>query len=165
MFGLERHDGEDVADPYGLVRTRTMTNKGRQLRLVLNVPALGGRRQPESADYQHIAFRTDDIVASAQRARARGLPTLTVPGNYYDDLASFVDLDPTTIATMRDLNILFDSDEVGGGFFHYYTAIFGRRMFFEIVQRTNGYDGYGARNTPVRTAAQYRNVVLAGITA
>ena len=29
-------------------------------------------------------------------------------------------------------------------------------MFFEVVQRTDDYDGYGADNAPVRLAAQAR---------
>jgi 4-hydroxyphenylpyruvate dioxygenase len=36
-------------------------------------------------------------------------------------------------------------------------------MFFELVQRGGGYDGYGTPNTAVRTAAQYRQLVLAGV--
>lgn len=27
-------------------------------------------------------------------------------------------------------------------------------LFFELVERTGGYDGYGAQNAPVRLAAQ-----------
>jgi 4-hydroxyphenylpyruvate dioxygenase len=37
-------------------------------------------------------------------------------------------------------------------------------MFFEIVQRVSGYDGYGTSNTPVRMAAQYRHMATAGLT-
>jgi 4-hydroxyphenylpyruvate dioxygenase len=40
--------------------------------------------------------------------------------------------------------------------------MFGR-LFFEVVQRVNSYDGYGTPNTPVRMAAQYRQLLLAGI--
>lgn len=29
------------------------------------------------------------------------------------------------------------------------------RVFFELVERVGGYDGYGARNAPVRLAAQH----------
>jgi 3-dehydroshikimate dehydratase len=133
------------------------------VRLVLNGPALGGGRLPESVGFQHIAFGCADIFATARRMRDAGLPTLAVPGNYYEDLAARADLDPDTLATLRELSILYDFDDRGGGFYHYYTAMFGRRMFFEVVQRAGGYDGYGTPNTPVRMAAQYRRLVLAGI--
>jgi 4-hydroxyphenylpyruvate dioxygenase len=36
---------------------------------------------------------------------------------------------------------------------HFYTATVGE-VFFEVVQRHGGYDGYGAANAPVRLAAQ-----------
>ena len=36
---------------------------------------------------------------------------------------------------------------------HFYTATVGA-VFFEVVQRSGGYDGYGAANAPVRLAAQ-----------
>jgi hypothetical protein len=89
--------------------------------------------------------------------RSARLPTLSVPGNYYDDLAARTNLHPATIETMREFAILYDADDQGGAYFHFFTAMFGRRMFFELVQRGGGYDGYGTPNTAVRTAAQYRH--------
>jgi 4-hydroxyphenylpyruvate dioxygenase len=50
--------------------------------------------------------------------------------------------------------VLYDRDARGGEFLHFYTLMIGPRLFFEIVQRRGGYDGYGAQNTPVRMAAQ-----------
>jgi 4-hydroxyphenylpyruvate dioxygenase len=131
---------------------------------VLNVPALGGGRRPETADLQHVAFACADVFSAARRMRELGLPTLAIPGNYYRDLAARTALNNFDIATMRDLSICYDRDAKGGEFLHFYTAVLGRRLFFEIVQRVNGYDGYGTVNTPVRMAAQYRRAVLAGIT-
>jgi 4-hydroxyphenylpyruvate dioxygenase len=43
---------------------------------------------------------------------------------------------------------------VGGEFFHFYTEMVGRGLFFEVVQRSGGYGGLGAVNAPVRMAAQ-----------
>jgi 4-hydroxyphenylpyruvate dioxygenase len=162
VFGLHRSDSVEIADPYGLVRSRAVTNEDRRVRLLLNVPSLGGGRLPESAGFQHIAFGCDDIFATAQRIRAGQLPTLSIPGNYYEDLAARTDLEPASIAAMRELSILYDFDDRGGAFYHFYTAMFGRRMFFEVVQRVGGYDGYATPNTPVRMAAQYRHLVLGG---
>jgi 4-hydroxyphenylpyruvate dioxygenase len=163
VFGLRRSDSEDIADPYGLVRSRAVTTQDRRVRLVLNVPALGGGRLPESAAFHHIAFGCEDIFSAAQRMRGRQIPTLAIPGNYYEDLGARTDLGRETIAAMREFSILYDFDGHGGAFYHCYTTMFGRRMFFEVVQRTGGYDGYGAPNTPVRMTAQYRHFVLAGI--
>ena len=41
-----------------------------------------------------------------------------------------------------------------GELLHFYTARVGGRMFFEFLERRDGYDGYGAVNSPVRLAAQ-----------
>ena len=42
-----------------------------------------------------------------------------------------------------------------GTYHHLYTRAFAKRFFFEVVQR-HGYDGYGARDTAIRLAAQSR---------
>jgi 4-hydroxyphenylpyruvate dioxygenase len=140
-----------------------VSNEDRGVRLLLTMPALGGGPLPESAGYHHIAFACEDVFAAAMQMRSARLPTLSVPGNYYDDLAARTDLHPATIDTMREFAILYDADDQGGMYFHFFTAMFGRRMFFELVQRGGGYDGYGTPNTAVRTAAQYRQLVLAGV--
>lgn len=163
VFGLRRMASEEVADPYGIVRSRAVTNEDRRVRLVLNMPALGGGPLPGSAGYQHVAFGCEDIFAAAFQMRSARLPTLSIPGNYYDDLAARTDLDKATIDSMREFAILFDADEQGGTYFHFYTAMFGRRLFFEVVQRGAPYDGYGTPNIPVRMAAQYRHLLLAGV--
>ncbi len=161
VFGLRQRDSEEVADPYGLVRSRAMAGTGNRLRLVLNVPLLGGGQLPETAALQHVAFACPDIFATARRMRARGLPTLPIPTNYYDDLAARMELDASLLEAMREHEVLYDRNE-GGGFFHFYTVMLGRRVFFEVVQRLGDYDGYGAVNTPVRMAAQY--LAMAGVT-
>jgi 4-hydroxyphenylpyruvate dioxygenase len=163
VFGLRRHDSAEVADPYGLVRGSAVSNEDRRVRLLLTMPALGGGPLPESAGYHHVAFACEDVFAAAMQMRSARLPTLSVPGNYYDDLAARTNLHPATIDTMREFAILYDADDQGGMYFHFFTAMFGRRMFFELVQRGGGYDGYGTPNTAVRTAAQYRHLVLAGL--
>jgi len=162
VLGLHRHDPEEIADPFGLVRSRAMTSVGSAVRLVLNVPALGGARLPETAEFQHVAFSTADIFATAAALHAAGVPILTIPDNYYADLAARMGLDDDTIAGLREYGVLYDRTE-DGEFFHFYTAMLGRRIFFELVQRVKDYDGYGTPNTPVRMAAQYRHTVMAGL--
>jgi 4-hydroxyphenylpyruvate dioxygenase len=163
VLGLRQSDSVEIPDPYGLVRSRAVTSAGGAVRFVLNVPALGGGKLPETADFQHIAFSCPDIFAAAVDMRVRRLPALPIPDNYYDDLVARMELDESLVETMRAYGVLYDRDE-GGEFFHFYTAMLGRRMFFEIVQRVGGYDGFGTPNTPVRMAAQYRHTALAGIT-
>ncbi|RYP87760.1 sugar phosphate isomerase/epimerase and 4-hydroxyphenylpyruvate domain-containing protein [Nocardioides guangzhouensis] len=148
VLGLAPQAPLDVAGPAGLVRSKVMRSADGRIRLALNLQPAGLRdRLP-----QHVAFACDDVVTLAQQARARGLRCLPVPDNYYDDLAARFDLDPALLATLRDLGLLYDRDG-DGEFLHFYTATVGR-VFFEVVERRGGYDGYGAANAPVRLAAQ-----------
>jgi 4-hydroxyphenylpyruvate dioxygenase len=163
VLGLHRSQTEEVADPYGLMRSRAVASGGGEVRLVLNVPALGGGKRPETADFQHVAFSCADVFVAARRMRDLGLPVLPIPGNYYDDLAARTTLGAARIDAMRELSVCYDSDAHGGEFLHFYTAMLGRRLFFEIVQRVKDYDGYATANTSVRMAAQYRQTVLAGV--
>jgi 4-hydroxyphenylpyruvate dioxygenase len=162
VLGLRDDDPVEIADPYGLVRSRAVTGARGAVRLVLNVPALGGGPSPESAEFQHIAFGCADIFVAAEAVRAAGIPVLPIPANYYADLATRVDLDEGRIAAMRSGNVLYDRTD-DGEFYHFYTAMLGRRMFFEMVQRVKDYDGYGTPNTPVRMASHYRHTALAGL--
>jgi 4-hydroxyphenylpyruvate dioxygenase len=72
-----------------------------------------------------------------------------------EDLDARYEFAPGTLDAYRELGILYDRDEHGGEFHHCYRATVGR-VFFEIVQRTGGYRGYGAANAPDRLAAQRR---------
>jgi 4-hydroxyphenylpyruvate dioxygenase len=88
---------------------------------------------------------------------------LPIPGNYYDDLTARFALPAELEAALRAHGVLYDRDGRGGEFFHFYTVMLGRRLFFEIVQRTGGYQGYGAPDSPVRMAAQVRYAAAGGL--
>lgn len=149
VLGLAAAPATEVAGPRGLVRSRVMSTADGRIRLPLNVAPASTTAYPE-----HVALSCTDIVAVARTARARGMRFLPVPDNYYDDLVARFDLDPATVARLREWQLLYDRDE-HGEFWHFYTRRIGR-MFFEVVQRGDGYAGYGAPNAPVRLAAQAR---------
>lgn len=149
VLALRSQGTQEVAAPTGLVRSRVMRSDDGAVRLALNVAPVLDRRLP-----QHVAFRSPDVVAAARTARARGLHPLPIPANYYDDLAARFDLPPAVLDEMRELGVLYDRDDTGGEFRHFYTRTVGA-VFFELVQRDGGYDGYGAAGAPVRLAAQH----------
>ena len=105
---------------------------------------------------QHIAFETDDIIATMEAITKNGVSILAIPENYYDDLDAKLEFDETTLAKLKALNIMFDRD-AKGTFFQAYTQTLPGGLFFEIVQR-NAYTGYGAPNAAVRLVAQARLV-------
>ncbi|MBP3043259.1 sugar phosphate isomerase/epimerase and 4-hydroxyphenylpyruvate domain-containing protein [Arthrobacter jiangjiafuii] len=162
-LSLAPRASQEVPSPMGLVRSQVMRNDDGTVRLALNIAPLaleqGGPRG--GSDYpQHVAFACTDVVALARQAQQRGLEFLPVPPNYYEDLRARFRLDGNLLETLRSLNLLYDRD-ADGEFLHFYTATVGN-VFFEVVERRSGYDGYGAPNAPVRLAAQYARSRSAG---
>ncbi|MBT2416564.1 TIM barrel protein [Streptomyces sp. ISL-22] len=149
VLGLHAQESVDVADPYGLMRSRAVTNADGSVRIALGV---GAAPTDDTVHAQHIALATDDVVAAARRFRRAGGRLLPIPANYYDDLAARYEFADGELETYRELGILYDRDAYGT-FRHCYTTTVGH-VFFELVQR-DGYRGYGAPNAPVRLAAQH----------
>ncbi|EMR00516.1 bifunctional sugar phosphate isomerase/epimerase/4-hydroxyphenylpyruvate dioxygenase family protein [Paeniglutamicibacter gangotriensis] len=154
-LNLAARPGTEVPSPMGLVRSQVLRTDDGAVRLALNIVPHGLENTTDRAlRYpEHIALHTDDIFALARRAASAGMEFLAVPKNYYEDLAARFGLDAPTLAQLAELNLLYDRDE-HGEFLHFYTETVGT-MFFEVVQRRGGYDGYGAPNAPVRLAAQF----------
>jgi 4-hydroxyphenylpyruvate dioxygenase len=151
VLALHPTSSQDVAAPSGLVRSQVVRSDDGGVRLALNVAPLAFDH-PHGYP-QHVAFSSDDAMAAARSARERGLQPLAIPANYYDDLMARFDLPAALVAEMHELGMLYDRDETGD-FTHFYTRTIGS-IFFEVVQRRGGYDGYGAANAPVRLAAQH----------
>lgn len=130
-----------------------------RVKMPINEPADGIRKSQiqEYVEYyggpgvQHIAMRTQDIVETVKRMKARGVQFLDkIPNTYYDNLRAGVakvglkvDED---IDKLQELKILVDYDEKG-----YLLQIFTKptqdrpTLFFEVIQRHN-HQGFGAGN-------------------
>ncbi|MBV9023745.1 MAG: sugar phosphate isomerase/epimerase and 4-hydroxyphenylpyruvate domain-containing protein [Streptomycetaceae bacterium] len=150
VLGLRPGESLDLADPYGLFRSRAVADADGGLRIALNVAPGPGH---EDGRPQHVALAVNDLGSVLRRLRASGVAMLPVPANYYEDLEARFVLPEAESAGLRELGVLYDRDEPGE-FLHCYTATYGR-LFFELVERRGGYRGYGAANAPVRLAAQH----------
>lgn len=163
IFELAKTPLVDIADPAGLVRSQVVQSRDGTLRVTLNGAenrkTLAGRFVAESfgSGVQHLAFATDDILATADALRADGFTPLQIPRNYYDDVEARFGLEPQFADRLREENILYDQDGAGE-YFQFYSPNFGEGFFFEIVERRGGYSGYGAPNAPFRIAAQKRHL-------
>jgi 4-hydroxyphenylpyruvate dioxygenase len=161
IFEMTRTAMVDVIDPDGLVRSQAIKTPDGRARITLNGAethrTLAGSFLAESfgGAVQHVAFATDDIFAAARRMARAGFEPLPMTGNYYGDLDARFTLDAGKLAEMQALNILYDED-AEGAFYQFYSRPFAGGLFFEVVQRVSGYDGYGAPNAPFRIAAQKR---------
>ncbi len=166
IFDTRKQPMVDVVDPGGLVRSQAIENDEGSLRITLNGAdsrrTLAGRFVAESfgSAVQHLAMRSRDIFASAAALRRNGFLSLPIPANYYDDLEARFALDPELADRLRQAGILYDRDGQGE-YFQLYSRTHGEGFFFEIVERRNGYRGYGAANAQFRLAAQKRQLPTA----
>ena len=161
LFQMEKAPMVDVIDPDGIVRSQAVAALDGTFRITLNGAethrTLAGHFLADSfgSTVQHMAFASEDIFATAARFAELGFAPLPIPSNYYDDVAARFDLEAGLLDAMKRYNILYDKDG-NGEFFQMYSKPFGGGIFFEIVERRNGYKGYGAPNAPFRIAAQKR---------
>ena len=161
LFDMNKSPMVDVVDPDGLVRSQALETPDGAFRITLNGAethrTMAGNFLADSfgASVQHIALATDDIFATSAALLDRGFKPLTMSENYYADLTARFDLAPDLLDKLKRGNILYDED-ANGCFFQLYSRPYAGGMFFEIVQRKDGYAGYGAPNAPFRIAAQKR---------
>lgn len=161
IFAVEKSPMVDILDPDGLVRSQVVETPSGALRLTLNGAdssrtfAGGFVQRNFGSGIQHLALATDDIFVTSASLATLGFEPLAIPETYYDDLAARLGLTAEFVGTLRQRNILYDRD-ANGQFYQLYSPVFGQGFFFEIVQRSSGYRGYGAPNAPFRIAAQKR---------
>jgi 4-hydroxyphenylpyruvate dioxygenase len=165
ILAMERTPQVDIADPGGLVRSQVVQTTDGALRIAVNASQSQHTQSHRflsdffGSGVQHIAFATPDLFATAKTMRMNGVRVLQIPANYYDDLEARFALPDDLIERLKTGNILYDRDD-SGEYLQVYTAAFADRFFFEIVQRSCGYRGFGATNAPIRIAAQSRSTRL-----
>jgi len=159
VLGMESGDSLELSDPLGLIRSVSIVTPDRGVRFGLHV-SLSERtetarttRAGGGASVHHVGLGCRDIVDAVTKLRKSGVPIVPISNNYYDDLIARLDIDRALIERMRELDIVYDRSPAGE-YLHAYASPFADGFFFEILQRTDGYDGYGAINAPARMASQ-----------
>ena len=141
---LIHYDDKVIHTEYSALMSKVMTNGNGRIKFPINEPAAGKKKSQiqEFLDYyldagtQHIALRTDDIVATVRQLRESGVQFLGLPHEYYASLADRVGDVGVPIETLEELGIEADRDEEG-----YLLQIFTRPIqdrptfFFEIIER------------------------------
>ncbi|MCX2195229.1 VOC family protein [Pantoea agglomerans] len=111
----------ELPDPLGLVRSRVLRSPNDAIRLPLNMSVSRETQIAralttyQGAGLQHVAFGCDDLFSAVKAARERGLKTLPIPDNYYQDLMARFDLDADFLAQLQRYDVLYDRYEQGGG--------------------------------------------------
>lgn len=147
-------DDNDISTDFTALMSKVMASGNGRVKFPINEPAAGKKKSQidEYLEYfggagvQHVAMRTDDIVYTVSRLRARGIQFLSVPRTYYDMLPDRVGKIDEDIDVLADLGILVDRDDEG-----YLLQIFTKpvtdrpTLFYEIIHR-KGAKSFGKGN-------------------
>jgi 4-hydroxyphenylpyruvate dioxygenase len=156
VFGFEQlmHFGaEEIHTQYSALASTVMWDRDRVV-LPINEPAAGRRRSQidEYLEYygspgvQHIALRTNDIVACVRGLRENGVRLLDVPPEYHEEARRRLAGVDVPWDDVEKLQILVDRDEQGH-LLQIFTENIADRptVFFEVIQR-EGAVGFGEGN-------------------
>jgi 4-hydroxyphenylpyruvate dioxygenase len=148
--------GADIATEYSALMSKVVADGTRKVKFPLNEPAAGKKRSQidEYLDYyggpgvQHLALATNDILATVDALRERGVEFLETPDAYYEDpeLRARIGEVRVPIEELQKRGILVDRDE-DGYLLQIFTKPLGDRptVFFEIIER-HGSLGFGKGN-------------------
>ena len=161
---------EAISTEYSALMSKVMVGGEGRFKLPINEPA-EGKRKSQIEEYlefhggpgvQHIALATDDIVATVDALRERGVRFLETPETYYEDVADRVGEIGEDWSDLRRLKILADRDDEG-----YLLQIFTKTaqdrptLFFEVIER-HGAVGFGEGNFKALFEAIEREQALRG---
>lgn len=153
VLGMRTDEVAEYPGPYGLVRSHLLRAPDPSgFGVALDGPLLRrGKWTPGVQTPQHVAFVTDDILATLS-ALPDDAPILRIPANYYVDLAARLDLDDAFVDRLRRCNVLYDR-RADGEYLHAYTTVIGSQVYFEIIERRGDYRGRPLADAPIRMAA------------
>ena len=163
LFSCKKSPIVDIIDQYGITKSQIIENKTQTFRMTINGAdnsnTIAGQflKKTTRPGIQHVALSSDNLIALVKKLKKKGQEFLKISDNYYDDIEARFGLDFNFCNELKKLNILYDEDE-NGSFLQVYTNLINNTFFFEIVQRINNYQGYGANNALFRIAAQ-KNII------
>lgn len=102
----------------------------------------GGR---QGDHIRHLALQSQDLYASVEALRERGMGFLDAPQTYYELLDSRLPGHGEDLERLAATRILVDSSADGGVLLQIFTTTLLGSLFFELVQR-KGDDGFGHGN-------------------
>jgi len=160
---LVSFDDKYISTEYTALMSKVMAGGDGRVKFPINEPAEGKMKSQidEFLEFfggpgvQHIALRTEDIVAPVTELRNRGMQFLRVPATYYEDLPSRVGPIDEDLAKLQDLGVLVDRDDEG-----YLLQIFSKpitdrpTLFFEFIER-KGAKSFGKGNFKAHFSATW----------
>jgi 4-hydroxyphenylpyruvate dioxygenase len=165
------HFGDDqIQTEYSALMSKVMSDGEGKIKFPINEPAEGKRKSQieeyiefyNGAGAQHIALASEDIVATVEELKRRGVLFLETPDTYYEDAPDRVGEIEEDFAELQEHKILVDRDEDG-----YLLQIFTKTaqdrptLFFEVIER-HGARGFGDGNFKALFEAIEREQALRG---
>ncbi len=157
VFGMTNivHFGDDqIQTEYSALMSKVMADGSGKIKFPINEPA-EGKRKSQIEEYlefnhgpgvQHIALQSEDIVATVEALKERGVRFLDTPDTYYEEVEGRVGEIGEDYGDLKRLKILADRDEDG-----YLLQIFTKTaqdrptIFFEVIER-HGATTFGEGN-------------------
>jgi 4-hydroxyphenylpyruvate dioxygenase len=172
VFNFREQQFFDVTGEYTGLTSRALAAPCGKIRIPINESKSGG--EPGNVDQiqefideyrgegiQHVALRTDDILATWDRLHANGMPFMAPPPDaYYEMLEERLPGHRMPVSKLQRRGILVD-----GGSGRYLLQIFTRTLigpiFFEIIER-RGDEGFGAGNFRALFVSMERDQIRRG---
>jgi 4-hydroxyphenylpyruvate dioxygenase len=154
LFNFRETRYFDIEGKLTGLRSRAMTSPCGKIRIPINESADDKSQIEEYLEaykgegIQHIALGTQDIYATLEALRARGVDFMTAPPKaYYEALETRLPGHGEDVARLRENAILLDgAPSAGGGILlQIFTKTVIGPIFFEIIQR-KGNEGFGEGN-------------------
>ena len=131
-FKMFKHfDDADISTEYSALMSKVMASGNNLIKMPINEPA-DGVKKSQILEYlewhnmmpgvQHLAFRTDDELATVAELRRRGVDFLDMPEAYYEKVWDRVntmlkehghDVVKEDHQRVKDLGVLVDADDEG----------------------------------------------------
>ncbi len=133
------------------LKSRAMTSPCGKIRIPINESSDDRSQVQEYLEayhgegIQHIALHTDDIYATVDALRARGIELLDTPDTYYELLDERLPGHGEPLAELKSRKILLDGGPKGGLLLQIFTKPVIGPIFFEVIQR-KGDEGFGEGN-------------------
>jgi 4-hydroxyphenylpyruvate dioxygenase len=151
------------------LRSRALTSPDGRIRIPLNESADDKSQIAEYLEIykgegiQHLALATDDIYATVETLRSRGIPFAEAPpDSYYEMLDERLPGHGEPVARMKELGILADGSQQGGLLLQIFTTTLIGPIFFEIIQR-KGDEGFGEGNFKALFESMERDQIRRGV--
>jgi 4-hydroxyphenylpyruvate dioxygenase len=173
VFGFHEHQYFDIKGEYTGLTSRALASPCGKIRIPINESKYeGGSDQVDQIQefilqyhgegIQHVALRTDDILATWDRLRASQVKFMTPPPDtYYEMLEERVPGHGVDVEAIKQRGILLDGAN-GRYLLQIFTETLIGPIFFEIIER-RGDEGFGQGNFRALFVSMERDQIRRGV--